>query len=245
MTAESGAVLLSLAVAGALVPGPILVTVLLLRARGGLVAAAAFVAGTHPCHRAPAPGTRWPDRLGASAGMTVVRLAQGPRLRLRVRCRRRGGSTDPGAIESVFLLVLAIVFFIAAGRKALADDIRIASTGAGCDDPDRPPPAWKSRIASMSALVRSPSGPATCWSGSSSGRRSPWAQCLRCFTLGGLAAIEDAAPGPGPATLAFTGFVAMTQSIPLLIVAASVVMPGRSPSPSAPCPAGSSGTTAS
>lgn len=184
MTAESGAVLLSLAVAGALVPGPILVTVLLLRARGGLVAAAAFV-----------------------AGMTAVRLAQGLIFGFVFAAADAEGSTDPGAIESVFLLVLAIVFFIAAGRKALADD-----------DPDRPPPAWKSRIASMSAPGAFALGAGYLLVGVKF-----WA-----FTLGAIAAIEDAAPGPGPATLAFTGFVAMTQSIPLLIVAASVVMPGRS-----------------
>ena len=184
MTAESGAVLLSLAVAGALVPGPILVTVLLLRARGGLIAAAAFV-----------------------AGMTVVRLAQGLVFGLVFAAADEEASTDPNAIESVLLLVLAIVFFIAAGRSALADD-----------DPDRPPPAWKARIASMSAAGAFALGAGYLLVGVKF-----WA-----FTLGAIAAIEEAALGPGPATLAFVGFVALTQAIPLLILAAGLLIPERS-----------------
>lgn len=184
MTAESGAVVLSLAVAGALVPGPILVTVLLLQARGGLGAAAAFV-----------------------AGMTVVRLTQGLVFGFVFAAADQEASTDPGAIESILLLVLAIVFFIAAGRKALADD-----------DPDRPPPAWKARIASMSAMGAFALGAGYLLVGVKF-----WA-----FTLGAIAAIEDAAPGPGPATLAFIGFVVLTQAIPLLIIAAGLVIPKRS-----------------
>ena len=73
MTAESWAVLLSLALAGALMPGPIVVTTLLLRARGGIGAGASFV-----------------------AGMTVVRLAQGVAFGFALRCRRGRGLQRSG-----------------------------------------------------------------------------------------------------------------------------------------------------
>lgn len=184
MSAESWVALLSLAVAGALMPGPIVVTTLLLRARGGIAAGAAFV-----------------------AGMTVVRLAQGVAFGILFAAAEAEGSGDPGTIEAVLLLVLSIAFFIVAGRKAIADD-----------DPDRPPPAWQAKIESMS-----PGGAFAVGAGYLLLGVKFWA-----FTLSAIAVIEDAAPGPGPAIAAFVGFVALTQAIPLLIVAAGLVVPERS-----------------
>ena len=99
------------------------------------------------------------------------------------------------------------MFFVAAGRKAIADD-----------DPDRPPPAWKTKIEAMSARGAFAIGAGYLLIG-----LKFWA-----FTLSAIAVIEDAAPEPAPATVAFIGFVALSQAIPLLIVAAGLVIPERS-----------------
>jgi threonine/homoserine/homoserine lactone efflux protein len=184
MTVESWAALLSLAAAGALVPGPILVTVLLLRARGGVTAAAAFV-----------------------AGMTIVRVVQGLVFGLLFSAADADGPAEPATIEAVLLLVLAILFYVAAGRSVLSED-----------DPDRPPPRWKRKIESMSSPGAFVFGAGYLLVGVKF-----WA-----FTLGAIAAIEEAAPGPGPATVAFIGFVILTQAIPLSILAAAILVPRRS-----------------
>jgi hypothetical protein len=184
MDIEAWTTLFSLAVASAVMPGPIAVTMLLLRAPGGVPAAAAFV-----------------------GGMTVVRLAQGVVFGVLLASAEAEGSADAGTVEAVLLLVLSIVLFIAAARAALADD-----------DPDRPPPAWKAKIESMSAVTAFAIGLGYLLLG-----LKFWA-----FTLGAIAAVEEAAPEPGTAVVAFLVFVALAQALPLLAVAARLLAPVRS-----------------
>lgn len=92
--------LLPLAAAGALVPAQIAITVLLLRASGGVVKAVAFV-----------------------GGMTAVRLLQGIVFgSLLSGAGTTPGAGGPGTIGSVVLLVLGLLFLAAALRSLLAAD---------------------------------------------------------------------------------------------------------------------------
>jgi hypothetical protein len=91
--------LIPLGVASAVVPIQIIVTILLLRAPGGRVAAVAWV-----------------------AGMTAIRLLQG--LVFGLLLGARGGEADGAAGESsvlvsVILLVLAILFYVVAAKQLL------------------------------------------------------------------------------------------------------------------------------
>jgi len=99
--AELWSTLLPLAVASAVVPAQIVITVLLLRGPAGRRAAAAWV-----------------------AGMTVVRLGQGVLFGLLIRSEdvASGSSDDAGLVASVLLLVLGIVLLVTAGRAAVAGD---------------------------------------------------------------------------------------------------------------------------
>lgn len=87
--------LLPLIVGSALVPAQIIVTILLLRSRGGRIAAVAWI-----------------------AGMTVVRLAQGVVFGLVLGAASTGeASGGPGWILSGILLVLAVVLYAAAAKE--------------------------------------------------------------------------------------------------------------------------------
>lgn len=179
------ATLIPLAVAGALVPAQIVVTVLLLRAPGGALAAAAFV-----------------------AGMTVVRLGQGVVFGLVLTGADASGETSgPGTIAAVLLLVLGLLFYATAARTALADV-----------DPDAPPPKWL-------AMTDTMTWPKALAFGAMFMLVAPkfWV-----FTLSAIAAIEEAELGTAAASMAFLGFVALTQSVLIAIVLFGALAPARS-----------------
>jgi len=87
--------LLPLIIGSALVPAQIIVTILLLRSRGGRIVAVAWI-----------------------AGMTVVRLAQGVVFGLVLGVGSAGeASGGPGRILSGVLLVLAVVLYATAAKE--------------------------------------------------------------------------------------------------------------------------------
>jgi hypothetical protein len=91
--------LLPLAVASAVLPVPITITVLLLSARAGRITAVAWV-----------------------AGLAAMRLAQGLVFGLlldRAADAGAGGTEGSGLIASTLLLVVAVVFYASAGAKLL------------------------------------------------------------------------------------------------------------------------------
>jgi len=97
--AELWSTLVPLALASAVVPVQIVITVLLLRAPAGRKTAAAWV-----------------------AGMTATRLAQGVVFGWLVRPEDSGSSDEPALVVSVLLLVLGILLLVTAARALLADD---------------------------------------------------------------------------------------------------------------------------
>jgi len=98
--AEPWTSLIPLALAGAMVPAQIVVTVLLLRTPGGVAKGAAFI-----------------------GGMTVVRLTQGLLFGVLLSgADSIGGGDGPGTIGSVLLLVLGVVLLVTAGRSLLTEE---------------------------------------------------------------------------------------------------------------------------
>lgn len=93
--------LLPVAIASALVPVPVVVTLLLLRSGRGQITAVAWV-----------------------AGQTVVRIAQGLvfGLLLSAGDEQATSGSGPGLIASVVLLVLAVVFYITALRALIGGE---------------------------------------------------------------------------------------------------------------------------
>jgi len=179
------AALIPLALAGALVPAQIVVTLLLLRAPGGALAAAAFV-----------------------AGMTAVRLGQGVLFGLVLTGADASEEpSGPGTIAAVLLLVLGLLFYATAVRAALAGD-----------DPDEPPPRWLAMTDTMT------------WSKAFAFGAGLMlvAPKFWVFTLSAIAAIEEAELGRAAASMAFLGFVALTQSVLIAIVLLAALAPARS-----------------
>jgi hypothetical protein len=93
---ELGLVLVPLAIGSAVVPVQLLVTILLLRSRGGRTTAVAWI-----------------------AGMTTDRLAQGLVFGLLLDVGGGTGGTGRSQFESAVLVVLAVAFYVAAARKYL------------------------------------------------------------------------------------------------------------------------------
>lgn len=177
--------LLPLALAGALVPIQIVVTVLLLRSPGGVRVGAAFV-----------------------AGMTAVRLVQGVVFGLILSgADEAQQATGPGTVASAILVVLAILLYVTAARSAL-----------GGDDPEAPPPRWMAMTDSMTGAKAFAFG-----AGFIAVAPKFWV-----FTLSAIAAIEAADLSAGGAAGAFLGFVVVTQSVVLTLVAMTALLPRRS-----------------
>jgi hypothetical protein len=145
------------------------------------------------------------------AGMTAVRLAQGLVFGLIVGSSAPGaeGSEQPGTIASVVLLVVAITFFVAA-FKQLVD----------APDEDAPPPRWMAMIDAV--------GP---------GRAFLFGAGIVVlgvkfwvFTLGAIAAIDDAGLGAVGSTAAFVVFVVLAESVHLVLIGTAFVAPERAAS---------------
>lgn len=107
--------LIPLGIGSALIPLPVIVTVLLLRGASGRAAAIGWV-----------------------AGQAAARLAQGLLVSVLLnQTYERAGDEAKGPIVSALLIVLGLLFYVLAARKALK-----------APDDDAPPPAWMETLGS-------------------------------------------------------------------------------------------------
>jgi hypothetical protein len=177
--------LLPLALASALVPAPLVATILLMRS--STLAAGAWV-----------------------AGMSVVRLAQGVVFGLIFSGGSSAATETPAgrsAIVSGVLLVVSIMLFATAAQKLFGDD-----------DPDAPPPGWMALIATM--------GPGRAFllgAGLLVVNAKFWV-----FTLGALAAIEEADLARHESIASFLVFAVLAIAPQLLALGFAAIAPTRS-----------------
>ncbi len=176
--------LLPLAIASAIVPVQIVVTILLLRSPAGRLAATAWV-----------------------LGLTATRLAQGLVFGLILGPSETASADDgSSAFASLLLLVVAVIFYVVAAKQLLRQP-----------DEDAPPPRWMALF-----------------DGVSPGRAFLLGAVLIAlsakfwvFTLGAIAAIDEADLGLGGSTVAYLLFVVAASSIHLAILAVAFVAPAR------------------
>jgi len=183
---ELWSTLVPLMVASAILPIQIAITVLLLRSASGRVAAAAWV-----------------------LGMTVVRLAQWVVFGLLL-----GGAAvatdDPqaaGVVESTILLLVGILFLVAATRKLLDQP-----------DEDAPAPRWMAMVESAT-----PGRAFLLGAGVVAISAKLWA-----FTLAAIGAIWEADLGQPTSTLVFLVFLVAAESVHLGALGVAVLTPDRS-----------------
>ena len=176
--------LIGLAVGSALVPVHIVITILLLRSSVGKVAAVAWV-----------------------AGLTTVRLAQGIVFGL-VLGSREAQATSGGLslIVSALLLVISIVFFIAAGKQWLHEP-----------DEDFPPPKWMAIFEGVT-----PGRAYLLGIGLLAIGAKFWV-----FTLGAIAAIGAAGLGQAGAIVTFLVWIVLAESVHLTLVAMAYLRPAQ------------------
>jgi threonine/homoserine/homoserine lactone efflux protein len=177
--------LIPLGVASALIPLPIIVMVLLLRSPAGKAAGAAWI-----------------------AGQAVARLAQGLLVALLLD-RALGSSGDDatkGPVVATVLLVLGILFYVLAARKALH-----------APDDDDPPPGW---LAALSSAT--PSRAFLMGAGLMAISVKFWV-----FTLGATSAISHASLDPVPAIAVYIGWTVLACSLQLALLLATVLAPSR------------------
>jgi hypothetical protein len=176
--------LVPLILASAIVPTPLVVTILLLRSSAATAAA-------------------W------LAGMTAVRLLQGAVFGLIFSGASSSATETPAgraAVVSGVLLVLSVALFVTAARELLGED-----------DPDAPPPRWMAMIASVAAGKAFFLG---------AGYVALSAK-LWVFTLGAVAALEEAQPGRAAAVATYLAFAVLAVAPGLIAVAFAVVGPRR------------------
>jgi hypothetical protein len=109
-------------------------------------------------------------------------------------------------VESVVLLVLAVLFFVMAGRKWLKTP-----------EEDAPPPAWMARLDGITPVRAFVLGASVLALAAKS-----WV-----FTLGAIGAIEVADLGPGGAAMTFLAFVVLAQGLHLALLGVAAAMPDR------------------
>ncbi|MFN8622788.1 MAG: GAP family protein [Chloroflexota bacterium] len=176
--------LLPLIIGSAVVPIQLVITVLLLGGPGGRSVAAGWI-----------------------AGMTTVRLAQG--LLFGIVLGAAGVADDPGeasTVESVVLLVLALLFFLMAVKGWLK-----------VPDEDAPPPAWMTRLEGVSSGRAFLLG-----AGVIALAVKSWV-----FTLGAIGAIEEAGVGGAAGVAWFVAFVVLAQILHLGLLGVAVALPDR------------------
>lgn len=179
------ATLIPLIVGSAVLPVQVTITLLLLRAEGGRRRAAAWV-----------------------GGMTVVRLAQGIVFGVVLGGVFAEAPDDggPGTVASMLLLVVGVLFLVAAARKLLDQP-----------DEDAPPPRWMTMAASLTPGRAFLAGAAVVGLSAK----------LWVFTLAAIAAIAEAELG-GPAAVAtYVAFALAAASLHLLAIGITVVAPDR------------------
>jgi len=177
--------LIPLAIASALIPLPLVVTVLLLRSKSG-----------------KASGVMW------VGGQTAARLVQGLLIALLLDRAFAGAGDEAkkGPVISTLLIVLGVLFYVLAARKAL-----------NAPDDDAPPPRW------MTALETAAPGRAFVLGAGLMGISVKfWV-----FTLSATGAIAYANLGTGQAIGAYLGWVLGAVSLQILLVAAALAVPAR------------------
>ena len=143
------------------------------------------------------------------AGMTAVRLGQGLvfGLILGSSAAEASASDEPGTPVSLLLLVVAILFYVTAIKQLL-----------GHPDEDAPPPKWMAMVESVT-----PGKAFGLGAGILLINIKLWV-----FTLGAIAAIGFADLGQGAAVLTFLAFVALAESIHIVVIGLAFAMPTRS-----------------
>jgi hypothetical protein len=142
------------------------------------------------------------------AGMTTVRLAQGVVFGLVLGSATDAGSSadGPGTAASLLLLVVAIVFYVSAVKQLLREP-----------DEDAPAPRWMAALEGIAPAKAYLMG-----AGLLVVSVKFWV-----FTLGAIAAIEEAAMGQTASVVTYLVFVVLAQSVTLVIIGIAYVMPHR------------------
>jgi hypothetical protein len=178
-------ILVPLIVGSAVVPVQLVATVLLLRSPAGRSGALAWV-----------------------AGMTLVRLLQGALFGVVLGAADGAGATsETTALESGVLLVLAILFYVMAAKKALK-----------APDEDAPPPRWMSMLDGLT-----PARAFLLGAGALALAAKSWV-----FTLGAIGAIQAAGLGAAGGIASYVAFVVLAQGIHLALLAVAYAAPERS-----------------
>ena len=143
------------------------------------------------------------------AGMAVARLLQGALFGLVLSDASTPATETPAgrtALVSGMLLVLGVALYVAAAQQLL-----------GGDDPDTPPPRWMAMVESVRP------GRAFLLGAGFVGISAK----LWVFTLGALAAVEEAHVGTRAAVATYLAFVALALAPQLAALAFTLVAPGR------------------
>jgi len=143
------------------------------------------------------------------AGMTAVRLIQGAVFGLVFSNSSTAAAETPAGRDAIFsavLLVLSIALFVTAARQLLGEG-----------DPDEPPPRWMAMIDSVGTGKAFLLG---------AGLVAVSAK-LWVFTLGAIAAIEEADVGRHASVTAYLGFVVLVVAPQLVALALVLVAPSR------------------
>ena len=187
---ELGYVLLALLpiiVSTAIMPGQNLINILLLKNPDqGILKASAYV-----------------------GGLTLMRLLQGFVFGLFLSGESTADQGGKSPIASILLLVLGILFLIAAYRKWSKED-----------DPDDPPPKWLAIIDSLTPWQAFGIGFGLLLVGAK----------FWVFTLSAIAIIEEAQIGQTSSTVAYLVFVLLAESLMLLLILTRIIFPDRSAS---------------
>jgi threonine/homoserine/homoserine lactone efflux protein len=141
------------------------------------------------------------------AGMTVARLIQGILFGVIFSPPDGQSETTAPAFVGGLLLVVAVLLYVSALRKALANE-----------DEDAPPPKWIAKAESMPPLTAFAAG-----AGYIAINGKLWV-----LSLGAITAIADAQLGARFSILAFLVFVALAQSIQLAILVLATSSSSRS-----------------
>jgi hypothetical protein len=145
-------------------------------------------------------------------GMTATRLVQGVLLGVVFAGAGAlsGSQEGPGPVASVVLLVVALLFLTKAAKLLLG--------GGGADDEDAQPPRWMKLTESITAGRAFVLGAAYV----------AVAAKLWVFTLGAIAAIDEAGLGSAASVALFLLFVALAEAIPIAFVAYAALAPSSS-----------------
>lgn len=177
--------LVPLAIASALIPLPLIITVLLLRSKAGTAAGMAWV-----------------------GGQIAARIVQGLLIALLLDSAygAAGDDAKKGPVIATLLIVLGVLFYVLAARKALH-----------APDDDQPPPQW------MTSLEAAPPERAfLLGSGLMVISVKFWV-----FTLGATGAIANAGLDLGASVAAYLAWVLGAVSVQIALVLAALVVPSR------------------